>query len=281
MASDYFSPILKDLLDKVKTRVMKKDMDWVCVIDGRERSGKSTLAQQIAKELDPNFNIDCICFNAEDFSKKILTAPKFSAIILDEAFMDVNAKDSMSKVTRELAGLATEMGQLNLFVIICIPSYFDLLKYFAIFRTFSLFHVYFDENYNRGQVIVFPWEEKKNLFVLGKKFYDYRTVKSPYPPIAFVERYEVDEAEYRKRKMDALHMRAESDDKTSMWSDSLKQRNILINHIIDIIKPKRDPTISYTKYINDIFVVGNVKLMADETIHNIREKYKKQNKESK
>ena len=124
----HFPPIVEDLLLEVQKRVLTKDRDWVVVIDGEEGVGKSVLAQQIASFLDPEFNLDKIVFHSDDFLK-LIKDPKIkkgSCIVLDEAFNAANSRASLTEVNRAMMGVATEMRQKNLFVIMCIPSFFDL-----------------------------------------------------------------------------------------------------------------------------------------------------------
>jgi len=206
----FIDPIIEGELTKVKKLVTKKDRDYVFVIDGEEGSGKSVLAQQIAKRLDSNFNIDNICFNADQFISRLKQAPKFSCIVLDEAFSSANSRASLTEVNRSLIGVATEMRQQNLFVIIVIPSFFDLDKYFALWRCRSLFHVYFKNDGSRGRYIVFPKSKKKYLYLTGKKFYNYTKPQSPYPPCSFPNYYTVDEMEYRRKKSEAFKKRVVS-----------------------------------------------------------------------
>lgn len=229
----YVSEILKSLLDKVKYRVTTKDLDWVCVVDGREGSGKSIFAQQVGKYLDPTLDITRITFNAEDFVQAIKSAPKFSCVILDEAYASINARASLTETNRALIAMATEMRQKNLFVIICIPSIFDLDKYFAIWRANSLFHVYFDKEYNRGTALFFPFSFKKNLYILGKKHYNYSKPKSTKPPIRFLNRYEVDETEYRKKKAEAFQERMVNTGHSAMIT---LQRDILLRYLLNNTK---------------------------------------------
>ena len=180
------------------------------VIDGEEGSGKSVLAQQYAKELDPKFNIDNICFNADQFIERLKKAPKYSCIILDEAFSSANSRSALTEVNRSLIGVATEMRQRNLFVIIVIPSFFDLDKYFALWRCRALFHVYFKKDGSRGSYIIFPKNKKKYLYLNGKKFYNYSKPASPYPVCSFSNYYTIDEIEYRKKKAEAFKKRVVS-----------------------------------------------------------------------
>ena len=219
--------LLQPELEKIKLAVKKKDRDYVMVIDGEEGSGKSVLAQQLAITFDPNFTLDQICFNADQFLARLKQSPKHTCIVLDEAYNAANARASLTEVNRSLIGVATEMRQRNLFVIIVIPSFFDLDKYFALWRCRSLFHVYFGEKGERGRYIIFPKKEKKYLYLTGKKFYDYSKPRSPYPPLSFGNYYTVDEMEYRRKKEDAFKKRIVSN-LAKRWKH---QRDSLINEM--------------------------------------------------
>lgn len=204
----YIDPIVKNQLDKIKTDVKKKDKDWVSVFDGEEGSGKSVLAMQVAKYLDPKFNLNNICFTSDQFIDRLKTAPKYSCILLDEAYNAANARSALTEVNRAMISVATEMRQRNLFVIFVLPTFFDLDKYFAIWRCRTLFHVYFNkETGDRGQYVIFPKTAKKMLYLTGKKFYNYAKPRSPYPACRFRKQYVVDEIEYRKKKADAFKKR--------------------------------------------------------------------------
>lgn len=219
--------ILQGELDRIKKAVTKKDRDFVLVVDGEEGSGKSVLAQQIAKYLDPKFHMDNICFNADQFIDRLKKSSKFSCIILDEAFSSANSRSALSEVNRSLIGVATEMRQQNLFVIIVIPSFFDLDKYFALWRCRALIHVYFGKDGARGQYVIFPKTKKKYLYLTGKKFYDYSKPKSPYPPCSFNNYYTVDEEQYRLKKSLAFKTRVVSNT-AKRWKT---QRDALVKEL--------------------------------------------------
>lgn len=206
----YIDSIMEGLLRDVKKSVIKKDRDFVMVIDGEEGSGKSVLAMQIALYLDPKFNLDSVVFNADQFMKKIREIRRHTCIVLDEAFNASNARASLSQVNRAMLGVATEMRQRNLFIIMVLPSFFDLDKYFALWRCKALIHVYFKKDGSRGRYILFPKTKKKYLYLNGKKTYNYSKPKSPYPPMKFYNNYVVDEMEYRERKAKAFRTRVVS-----------------------------------------------------------------------
>ncbi len=206
----YIDPIMKEQLLLIKKAVIKKDRDYVMVIDGEEGCGKSVLAMQIASYLDPKFNLDSVVFNADQFMKAIRTVRKHSCVLLDEAFNASNARASLSQVNRAMLGIATEMRQRNLFVIMVLPSFFDLDKYFALWRCRCLIHVYFRRDGSRGRYVLFPKTKKKYLYLNGKKTYNYSKPKSPYPPLVFNNTYMVNENEYREKKAKAFRTRVVS-----------------------------------------------------------------------
>jgi energy-coupling factor transporter ATP-binding protein EcfA2 len=206
MELPFLDPIILQYVPNWQKDVLKRDKDKVIVVDGREGCGKSVLAQQLASHLDPEFNINKIAFNAEQFMSMIKSPDrkKGDCIILDEAFLASNARSSLSQVNKAMVGLATEMRQLNLFVIIVLPTYFDLDRYFAIWRTDMLLHVFFNKEGDRGFYYAYNHEKKKNLYLKGKKFYNYNMVKTGLPVCRFRKGYVVDEEEYRKKKAEAF-----------------------------------------------------------------------------
>ena len=227
---DYsMSKIMREQLDKVRNKVLKKDRDWVCVVDGEEGVGKSVLAMQIARYLDPNFNLDKIVFTSDDFLKAIKDpkTKKGDCILLDESFNAANNRSSLTEVNKSMIGVATEMRQKNLFIIMVLPSFFDLDKYFALWRCKALVHVFFDEHEDR-HYILFPKEHKKYLYLNGKKTYNYNKPKSPFPVFNFPNHYVVDEIEYRAKKSEAFKKRTVSQSARN-W---MNQRNSYIKFII-------------------------------------------------
>lgn len=225
---EYFiDNILRQELDKIKLAVTKKDRDYVMVIDGEEGSGKSVLAMQIAKYLDPDFNLDKLVFNSNQFIDSIKKVKRHSCVILDEAYNASNARASLSEVNRSMVAVATEMRQRNLFVIFVLPTFFDLDKYFALWRCRALIHVYFNKKGRRGKYIIFPKTHKKLLYLNGKKKYDYSKPQSPYPPCDFTNHYVLNEEEYREKKSQAFKKRVVSN-QARKW---FLQRNAYIKYI--------------------------------------------------
>lgn len=225
----YIDEVIKVELDKIRDRVINKDMDYVACIDGDEGSGKSVLAMQICKYLDNDFGLDNIVFNSDDFINAIKNPnlKKGACILLDEAYNAVNSRATMSEVNRSMIAVATEMRQKNLFVMFVLPSFFDLDRNLAIHRTRALFHVYFGDDYSRGQYVVFPKDTKRDLYLVGKKRYSYSYPRSPFPPLRFFNQYVINEDEYRAKKAHAFQKRSVS----NMAKRWMMQRNAYIKYL--------------------------------------------------
>lgn len=233
----YMDRLIKAELEKVKHRVLTKDRDFIAIVDGEEGVGKSVLAQQIAAFLDPEFNLDKIVFTSDDFIKIIKdpNTKKGSCIVLDEAFAAANSRSCLTEVNRAMIGIATEMRQKNLFILMVIPSFFDLDKYFALWRCRALFHVYFTPDEDR-HYILFPRDSKKVLYLLGKKTYNYSKPQAPFPPCKFFNTYTVDETAYRLKKSEAFKKRTVS----NMARRWFNQRNAYIKYIMKALGLTQD-----------------------------------------
>ena len=162
----------KTLITKIRPLLHEKDEDCVIAIDGGEGTGKSTLAFQIGKVLDPTLNLKRVVFNAETFREAILKAKKGQCIIFDEAFTGFSSRASLSGVNRTLVSLMMQMRQKNLLVLVVLPTFFLLDKYVAMFRTNFLIHVYKNKGV-KGYFRIYNKQKKKLLFLAGRQTYSY------------------------------------------------------------------------------------------------------------
>lgn len=222
---NYFvEPRLKKQLDKkVIPTLKKKDEDYVFIIDGDERSGKSTLGMQLGKYIDPSLDLDRVCFTPDEFRKAIINAKQYQVVIFDEAYRGLAAKGALTEVNRLLVSLMMEMGQKNLCVIIILPTFYLLEKYVAIWRARGLFHVFRSNKGQKGYFVFFNKKKKKQLYLRGKKDYSYKYVKS-YFKGRFYGKYVIDEMKYREKKADSL----KTGYKTTKKEKYMEQRDILI-----------------------------------------------------
>jgi len=197
--------LLQEIETKVKPALTKQDKDICFLVDGQEASGKSWFAIQLAKAVDPSFNIDRICFTSEEFRDAILTAEKFQAIIFDEAFVGLSSRSSLSDTNQMLVSLMMQCRQKNLFLLVVLPSFFLLDKYAALWRSRGLFHIV-ETARGRRMWVFYDRRNKELLYLYGKKTYDYKYPKSYfrgwfYNKFALGEEAEIN---YRKKKEEAL-----------------------------------------------------------------------------
>lgn len=224
----YMDGVLRDNLDAVKPHV-KKSWDMAFIISGIEGGGKSTLAFQCARYVSgARFTLDHVCFNVEDFMEKI-TRENFllpgDSLILDEGFV-INARASMTKLTRMFLSIMSECRQKQLFLFIIIPNFFDMDKNIALWRSRGLFYIYHDAM-ERGYFKFFSYEKKKKLYVLGKKFFNYQATKPNFIG-RFTKYLPVDEEEYKRRKLKAFELRQKV---TPQEDRFMHQRNLLFRKL--------------------------------------------------
>lgn len=209
------------LADKLKNEVIpelkSKDFDCVFVVSGRERSGKSTFARILggflASQLGTEFTIGNICITHEQLHKKIKEMweknkdfnMKFrnTVLVLDEAHRGMSSSRALSEANLGLKDTFMEMGALGLVVIIVLPSYFMLERYFALHRARGLFHIY-THGSERGYWAYFNEKDKKNLYLKGKKNLDMDCIKWPEFRGKFSGRAPIDLEEYNKLKSISL-----------------------------------------------------------------------------
>lgn len=233
----YIDGYLRDNLDQAK-KVIREDWDMLFVFDGMEGSGKSVLAMQCAYYLDPDPKLfDRYAFSPGQFRKAVLNAKPYQAVIYDEAHSGLNARAAMTMINRNLISMLSEIRQKNLFVFVILPTFFDLDKYVALWRSRALIHVYTAKGMQRGYFSFYNASSKKLLYMKGKKLYKYG-VQKPNFIGRFTNYYPLNEQEYRARKRDALGAREKAQEDVEiqemmysmMWEKIMKLDNILTHN---------------------------------------------------
>jgi hypothetical protein len=194
----YIDGYLKANLDHVYKSVTKNDYDAFIVVTGREGFGKSTLAGQVALYLDPTFNLDRCCFTTQQFQDAAEKAEKYQAIVFDETMGYLSSRGAMSSFNRDLIKIFSEMRSKNLFVLLCIPNFFELDRYPAMHRSTGLLYVY-----KRTRFGSYDYPTKKKLYLIGKKYYTYSV-----PPNfrgVFVKYFVYNPEEYERKKQTAIN----------------------------------------------------------------------------
>jgi len=222
----------KHNLDKAK-QVLKEDWDMIFCYDGYEGSGKSTKAIQDAFYCDPTLTLERITFTPDDFKKQIIKAQQYQAVVYDEAYTGLSSRSAMSRVNKTLVQMLAEIRQKNLFVFVVMPTFFDLDKYVALWRTRALVHVYSPGNFERGYFAFYNIDKKKDLYINGKKYYSYSKPKPNFIG-RFTKYFPLDKTEYRRKKKQSLTDREEQ----NIEDDRLEElKELMFNRLQELDEP--------------------------------------------
>jgi hypothetical protein len=186
-------------------------------------SGKSKLASQMAKYLDPTFDETRMCMTPDEFYKQIINAKKGQAVVFDEAFTGLSAKTSLSKINKLLVEMMMEMRKKNLFAVIVLPSVFYLEKYVVLHRARALFHCFFKKNSMPGKYAIYTKEQMKALKIYGNRTMSYRK-PTIYKYGEFYNNNALDWEAYEIKKITALHEKR----MTKLEIRQMNQRNALL-----------------------------------------------------
>jgi len=149
-------------------------------------TGKSVLVQQIGEAytelvneqhgLNLTFDMKNIVFNPKDLIKRAFELPKYSCIIMDE-WEDAHYWSELAGTLRQFF---RKCRQLNLFMLIIIPNFFQLPMPYAVSRSLFFVDVKFQGEFERGFFSFYNFKKKKTLYIKGKKTHDYNVVKPDF-----------------------------------------------------------------------------------------------------
>lgn len=140
MTSEYFDATLQANVDGIK-KIVRTDQDFLLVVCGYEGSGKSTVADEIALEIDPGFSAKNINFTTDEFNMNLESYKKYSAVVLDEGAVALFSRNAMSRESREMVRTMTTIRSNNLIIIICIPTIMVLDSYIKAHRIRAMVRV--------------------------------------------------------------------------------------------------------------------------------------------
>ncbi len=106
----------------------KKNIDWPIGILGDEGSGKSNVGLLVCCFINPEFNVDNICFSPEQFIDAVDKAEHGDVILLDEGAEIFYSKTSLRKETVEVERLMLRIRFKELFIVINIPDFLLLTR---------------------------------------------------------------------------------------------------------------------------------------------------------
>jgi len=119
------------ILASVKSRLWRKNQNWICAIVGSTGSGKSYSAMRLAEIIDKDFNINKVFFRIRDFITAInkKEIKKGSCVVIDEAGIGWAARSFMEQENRDMSALFQAVRFMNFGIILTVPSLFMVDKH--------------------------------------------------------------------------------------------------------------------------------------------------------
>jgi len=217
----YIDGTLAKNLD-VYAKKIKNDMHFLIIITGNDSvgNGKSTLATQIGSYLtyrinelhntENEFNSSDVYFNSKELTINSIEKPAYKIQQLDEG--DDLTTHGMKELAVRLKRYFRKCRQLNQILILILPSFFELPKFYALARSHCLINVKFGGEFERGYFDFYGPSSKKKLYLKGKREWDYDVVSSDFSGV-FSQSYHFLTAnmpeqlkkeinKYKKRKFD-------------------------------------------------------------------------------
>jgi len=185
----YLDGTLSKNLD-VLAKKINNDMHFTGIVSGHDqvRDGKTTIATHVGTYLTwkinklhgvhNTFTDKNLVMNSKDLDKISFELPPLSVIVLDEG--DDLTTHGMKDLAVKLKRYFRKCGQLNQILILILPSFFELPKFFALNRSHFLIDVYFRGEYERGYFEFYSPRSKKLLYLKGKREWDYNVQKSDF-----------------------------------------------------------------------------------------------------
>lgn len=179
-------------------------------------TGKSVMMTQLGEvwshlmkevhNIDVPFTCNNIVWRGKELIDRSLSLPKYSCILLDE-WEDAHY---WSELGMTLRTFFRKCRQLNLFVIVIIPNFFQFPMSYALGRSVFAIDVKFEGNFERGFYSFYNFDAKRQLYLLGKKTQNYKCWNPTFSG-RFTNGYGVPEEEYRKAKLEDLKKWEEKD----------------------------------------------------------------------
>lgn len=179
---------LKEKLKHIVHKVIALNYDYLVVITGDEGIGKTSLALQLCKIVDPNFTAKQAAYNVNQFEELVNSLKPGQALLIDEGIMAFS-REAMTKGVRFIIKTLTKCRKLRLFIVICIPQFSLLDKYIRKHRAKTVIRVvkrgrYFVYNKSKLRKMV-KWIEKPYKYKKPKPLFkeSFRDCKNVFPEL--------------------------------------------------------------------------------------------------
>ena len=164
--------IHEKLWGMIKTIKDMKSKGWdnIFNVDGRRRSGKSTITFTIAYLLNPNLTIDNFVSGLDEAPDKIEKAKEEDVLIFDEGSLVAGSKDAMTRQSKQLHKIIDVIGQKRLTLIFVMPSILSISRQIVVDHSMFLIRVGVKKRtLSRGMFKVYKNRRMKQLYDISKK----------------------------------------------------------------------------------------------------------------
>lgn len=270
--------------NKIKRRVdhdlkaVSNEWDLVYGIAGMEGSGKSkgialTVATYICFRLCKPFSLNNIVFTPEQFYKFVDDAKPFDVLFWDEFILGGSSDDTLGNIQRALKKKFTIIRSKQLIIILVIPYFHMMSKYWAISRTRALIDCISPDGIERGEANFYGYAKKRYAYIHGKKIQTLEPFKKDFS-IKFLDlgnikitgKDIIDWDAYEKKKQDSTKEIENKKEKQNILL--LKYRNAL-QHISKNLKADGWTIVDIAKLTDEVMSVsafkewGRAKTIAD------------------
>ncbi len=185
----YMNDYLASNLDTYAHKIAD-DMHFTLIISGNDSvgNGKSTMATHVGcyltwkgnkkHGLKNTFKHENMVFKAKDLVETSFRLPKHSVIVLDEG--DDLTEHTMKNTAKELKKYFRKCRQLNQILVLILPMFFELPRFYALGRSHCLINVKFKGEFERGHFDFYGPNKKKELYLKGKREWNYKVIQPDF-----------------------------------------------------------------------------------------------------
>jgi len=120
---------IQKALDKSKERVIDRDKDFVGLVTGGEGNGKSSLAVEMARYVDGDFDVEKqVAMSYEDVIRTADELEPGQALVIDEGIEMLLSRNHAKKKNKIILEWFREVRAKNLFFFICMPKFKEVDK---------------------------------------------------------------------------------------------------------------------------------------------------------
>ena len=221
-------------LEKMKYQVLIHNDMGVILIDGRPGSGKSTLAGQIAYFLtDGKFTVNYESFNQKQTFNIMKNMIAGDCCVIDESFDVINKRTAQTSANMLTINMLQQMRSRKVFILILLPSFYDLDKNVSLWLASALLHCYRSPEPlgKRGQYVAYNIEGIQKLWLYGRQSYSYSLkISQPNFRARFTKYFPINYKQYEEKKRTSLIEKPKEETENSKY---YQQRNILIKELKD------------------------------------------------